>query len=30
VLWASGARIGKQDHRATAERVLRPREALHA
>jgi hypothetical protein len=28
--WTSGARMGKQDHRATAELVLRLREVLHA
>jgi hypothetical protein len=29
MLWTKGARVSKEDRRATAEHVLRPREALH-
>jgi hypothetical protein len=29
MLWIRGARVSKEDHRATAEHVLRPGEALH-
>jgi hypothetical protein len=30
MLWTRGARVSKEDHRATAEHVLRPGEALRA
>jgi hypothetical protein len=30
MLWTKGARLSKEDRRATAEHVLRPREALRA
>jgi hypothetical protein len=30
MLWTRGARVSKEDRRATAEHVLRPREALRA